>query len=138
MIDFDKIGNRIYEQRKYFRKLSQERMAEELGMYQADISNMEKAKKGSGITDLSKLDMIAEYLEIPLETLLFGREDKTMLKYHGSKMKLKKSRKKLTKGHKNALIQLTGIKEDQITPLTFECGPYMIYSTIFLTNQKLI
>ena len=66
MIDFDKIGNRIYEQRKYFRKLSQERMAEELGMYQADISNMEKAKKGSGITDLSKLDMIAEYLEIPL------------------------------------------------------------------------
>ena len=130
MIDFDKIGNRIYEQRKYFRKLSQERMAEELGMYQADISNIEKAKKGSGITDLSKLDMIAEYLEIPLETLLFGREDKTMLKYHGSKMKLRKSRKKLTKGHKNALIQLTGIKEDQIAPLTFECGPYMIYSTI--------
>lgn len=128
MIDFDKIGNRIYEQRKYFRKLSQERMAEELGMYQADISNMEKAKKGSGITDLSKLDMIAEYLEIPLETLLFGREDKTMLKYHGSKMKLKKSRKKLTKGHRKTLSQLTGNNEERIIPLTYECGPYMIYS----------
>lgn len=128
MIDFDKIGNRIYEQRKYFRKLSQERMAEELGMYQADISNIEKAKKGSGITDLSKLDMIAEYLEIPLETLLFGREDKTMLKYHGSKMKLKKSRKKLTKGHRKTLSQLTGNNEERIIPLTYECGPYMIYS----------
>lgn len=130
MVDFDKIGRRIYEQRKYFRKLSQERMAEELGMYQADISNMEKAKKGSGITDLSKLDMIAEYLEIPLETLIFGREDKAMLKYYGSKMKLKVSRKKITKGHKNALMQLTGRKEDKIMPLTFECGPYMIYSML--------
>lgn len=135
MIDFDKIGNRIYEQRKYFRKLSQERMAEELGMYQADISNMEKAKKGSGITDLSKLDMIAEYLEIPLETLLFGREDKTMLKYHGSKMKLRKSRKKLTKGHKNALMQLTGLKEEQVTPVAYECGPYMLYT--MLENQSI-
>lgn len=46
MVDFDKIGRHIYEQRKYFRKLSQERKAEELGMYQADISNMEKVKKG--------------------------------------------------------------------------------------------
>ena len=136
MIDFDKIGKRIYEQRKYFRKLSQERMAEELGMYQADISNMEKAKKGSGITDLSKLDMIAEYLEIPLETLLFGREDKTMLKYHGSKMKLKKSRKKLTKGHRNALIQLTGLKEEQVTPVAYECGPYMLYT--MLENQHML
>ena len=130
MVDFDKIGRRIYEQRKYFRKLSQERMAEELGMYQADISNMEKAKKGSGITDLTKLDMIADYLDIPLETLLFGREDKAMLKYYGKKMKLKKSRKKLIKGHRQTLLQLTGLKEDQIEPSAYECGPYMLYSML--------
>lgn len=136
MIDFDKIGKRIYEQRKYFRKLSQERMAEELGMYQADISNMEKAKKGSGITDLSKLDLIAEYLDIPLETLLFGREDKAMLKYYGRKMKLKKSRKKLIKGHRQTLMQLTGLKEEQVVPAAYECGPYMLYT--MLENQSML
>ena len=56
-------------------------MAEDLNMYQADISNMEKAKPGSGIGDLQKLDLIAGYLNIPLETLIFGREDRNMLKY---------------------------------------------------------
>ena len=66
MIDYEKIGRRIAEERKYIHKISQEKMAEELGMYQADISNMEKAKKSSGINDLSKLDMIADYLGIPL------------------------------------------------------------------------
>ncbi len=50
MIDFDKIGKRIQEERKYLRRISQEKMAEDLGMYQADISNLEKAKSGSGIT----------------------------------------------------------------------------------------
>ena len=47
MINYEKIGQRIAEQRKYIRRLSQERLAEELGMYQADISNLEKAKKAA-------------------------------------------------------------------------------------------
>ena len=81
MIDLDIIGRRIKEQRKYFLKISQEHMAEDLNMYQADISNMEKAKPGSGIGDLQKLDLIAGYLNIPLETLIIGREDRNMLKY---------------------------------------------------------
>ena len=51
MIDFTKIGKRILEERKYLRRISQEKMAEDLGMYQADISNLEKAKNGSGITN---------------------------------------------------------------------------------------
>ena len=46
MIDIEKIGKRIAEERKYIHKISQEKMAEDLGMYQSDISNMEKAKKG--------------------------------------------------------------------------------------------
>ena len=54
MIDLNKIGKRIQEERKYLRRISQEKMAEDLGMYQADISNMEKANSGSGITDLVK------------------------------------------------------------------------------------
>ena len=53
MIDFEKIGKRIHEERKFIRKISQEKMAEDLDMYQADISNLEKAKKSSDITDKS-------------------------------------------------------------------------------------
>ena len=126
MVDFEKIGRRIAEERKYIHKISQERMAEDLGMYQADISNMEKAKKSSGINDLSKLDMIAEYLGLPLETLLFGREDKNMLKYEGSKMTLKPSSKKLTKSQKMMLDKIAGHDTDEMPILKFECGPYML------------
>ena len=50
MIDFEKIGTRIAEERKFVKRVSQRKMAEDLNMYQADISNLEKAKNGSGIT----------------------------------------------------------------------------------------
>ena len=86
MIDFDKIGKRILEERKYLHRISQEKMALDLGMYQADISNLEKAKKGSGISDLYKLDLIADYFDIPLESQIFGRRQDKMEKYYGTKM----------------------------------------------------
>ena len=89
MIDLEKIGKRILEERKYLHRISQEKMAEDLGMYQADISNLEKAKSGSGITDIVKLDMIADYFGIPLETLLFGRRNDHMEKYYGIRMRRK-------------------------------------------------
>ena len=54
------------------KRVSQERMAEDLGMYQADISNLERAIGGSGITDLFKLDLIADYFGITLVELLNG------------------------------------------------------------------
>ena len=131
MINFNKIGNRIKEVRKYIMKISQEKMAEDLGMYQADISNMEKAKSGSGITDLAKLDLIADYFNIPLATLLFGQEDKNMLKYHGDQMKLKHSKKKMLKSHKKVLWRLMGLSEDATpTFYTYECGPYVLYTAI--------
>ena len=38
------IGKRIQEQRKYIKRVSQEKMADDLFMYQADISNLEKGK----------------------------------------------------------------------------------------------
>ena len=132
MVDYDKIGKRIQEERKHILKLSQERMAEELGMYQADISNLEKAKNGSGITDLSKLDLIAEYLGMPLETLIFGQEGKNMPVYHGDSMKLKKTKKKTKKAHAELLLRLMGApKEADIAslgnPPMYTCGPYEIY-----------
>ena len=131
MIDFNKIGNRIKEERKYILKISQEKMAEDLGMYQADISNMEKAKSGSGITDLAKLDLISDYFNIPLATLLFGQEDKNMLRYHGDQMKLKQSKKKMLKSHKKILWGLMGVP-DEATPdfYTYECGPYTLYTAV--------
>ena len=133
MIDFEKIGKRILEERKYIRRISQEKMAEELGMYQADISNLEKAKNGSGITDLSKLDLIADYFDMPLETLLFGRRQDQMEKYYGSKMQLTESTKKRTQKHDSILKKLMGITNHEKADAaldklkTLECGPYMIY-----------
>ena len=133
MIDFEKIGKRILEERKYLHRISQEKMAEDLGMYQADISNLEKAKNGSGITDLAKLDMIADYFDMPLETLLFGRRQDKMEKYYGNRMRLKESKKKMTKRHESILRKLMGLSQDVGVKTamdavdSFECGPYMIY-----------
>lgn len=47
-------------------------MAEDLQMYQPDLSALENNKPGCGIWDLAKLEMIAGYLNIPLRYLLFG------------------------------------------------------------------
>ena len=133
MIDFDQIGKRILEERKYLRRISQEKMAEDLGMYQADISNLEKAKKGSGINDLSKLDLIADYFDMPLETLLFGRRHDQMEKYQGAKMQLKECKKKPTAKHLTLLRNLLGKTADEIkdvmehNAIIYECGPYMVY-----------
>ena len=133
MVDFEKIGKRIQEERKYLYRVSQEKMAEDLGLYQADISNLEKAKKGSGITDLSRLDMIADYFDMPLETLIFGRRQGQMEKYYGTRMQLKESTKKRSKKHEAILRSLMGIydeKESQealAAVLSLECGPYMVY-----------
>ena len=127
MVDYEKIGRRITEQRKHLRKISQEKMAEDLGMYQADISNLEKAKRGSGITDLYKLDLIADYFEIPLETLLFGKGNQVMEKYYGDKMQIKVSKKKVPKEHQDILTKLVGVDTSELPVDAFECGPYKLY-----------
>lgn len=75
MINYEKIGAKIRYARKFIKNVSQETMAFELNMHQADISNLEKAKRGSGITDLSRLEQITEYLGISLESLLFDHSD---------------------------------------------------------------
>ena len=133
MIDFEKIGKRILEERKYLHRISQEKMALDLGMYQADISNLEKAKKGSGISDLYKLDLIADYFDIPLESLIFGRRQDKMEKYYGTKMQIKPFSGKLSAKHRALLRSLMGAgpDEDAETNLdnigAYKCGPYMVY-----------
>lgn len=47
-------------------------MAEDLQMYQPDLSALENNKPGCSIRDLAKLEMIAGYLNVPLGYLLFG------------------------------------------------------------------
>lgn len=69
MVIAEEIGKRIRTLRKQ-KKVSQEQMAMDLGMYQADISNLERAVGGSGINDLFKLSAIADYFHIPLFALL--------------------------------------------------------------------
>ena len=133
MIDFEKIGKRILEERKYLHRISQEKMALDLGMYQADISNLEKAKKGSGISDLYKLDLIADYFDIPLESLIFGRRQDKMEKYFGVKMQIKPFSGKLSAKHRALLRSLTGSGADENAEKdpenigAYKCGPYMIY-----------
>ena len=75
MLDYDMIAARIREQRKNVRKVSQTKMAEDLGLYQPDLSALENNKPGCGIHDLAKLEMIADYLHITMPYLLFGDED---------------------------------------------------------------
>lgn len=127
MIDFDKIGERIKEQRKCILKVSQEKMAEELNMYQADISNLEKAKSGSGINDLEKLDRIADFLKVSPEYLIFG-SNRSMAKYNGNKMKLKRSKSKISKTRLDILQDRIGSEADisKVRSITYECGDYLI------------
>lgn len=75
MLDYDVIASRIREQRKYIRRISQRQMAEDLNMYQPDLSELENNKPGCGIRDLAKLELIASYLNISLSYLLFGDGD---------------------------------------------------------------
>lgn len=76
MIDYDIIASRIREARKLKKKVSQKKMAEDLQMYQPDLSALENNKPGCGIRDLAKLEMIAGYLDISLRYLLFGEGEK--------------------------------------------------------------
>lgn len=75
MLDYDVIASRIREQRKYVKKISQRKMANDLNMYQPDLSALENNKPGCGIRDLGKLEVIATYLGISLRDLLFGHEE---------------------------------------------------------------
>ena len=127
MIDYEQIGRRISEQRKHIRRVTQETMAADLGMYQADISNLEKAKKGSGIHDLDKLEMIAEYLGLPVEELIFGSRGTQRPKYPGKAMELRRSEEAVPVAHRRILARLTGQEEQAVRSQMLVCGPYTVH-----------
>lgn len=74
MISAEEIGKRIKMLRKQ-KHVSQEKMAEDLFMYQADVSNLEHGKSGSGIDSLQKLNLIADYFDVPFIWLLTGADE---------------------------------------------------------------
>lgn len=72
MIDTKQIAVRVKHQRKEVLHISQEKMAEDLGMYQCDISKLETGSKCRAIHDLITLGLIAEYLKVSPQYLIFG------------------------------------------------------------------
>ena len=116
MIDVKRIGRRIAEERKLVRHLSQEQMVEamygRLGVHwsQPDLSNIERAC--SAVWDLSKLDKLADFFEIPLQNLLFGSGmEERMAHYYGRRMEIRNlSREKPVKAHVRLMNAATGAK----------------------------
>ena len=117
------IGKRIQEQRKYIKHVSQERMADDLCMYQADISNLEKGKKGSGIMDLEKLIRLSEYLSVSLEFLIFGMKN-NMTQYYKKKSSVEEV--EANSNQITLLANLTGRKSTDVKPIAFQSGPFTV------------
>ena len=137
MIDVKRIGRRIAEERKLVRHLSQEQMVEamygKLGVHwsQPDLSNIERACPA--VWDLSKLDKIADFFEIPLQNLLFGSGmEERMAHYYGRRMEIRDlSREKPVKAHVRLMNAATGAKtfcENSIPH--YGWGPYRVYALI--------
>lgn len=78
-IDYREIGKRLKEERRILGK-SQEQVSEDLNLGDGNsvISRIERAEKASGITNLDKLLVFADYYQISLPYLLFGKELETM------------------------------------------------------------
>ncbi len=123
-MNYQEIGNRIHEQRKYIKRVSQEKMADDLFMYQADISNLEKGKKGSGIADLDKLGLLADYLGVSLDYLLFGTKEK-MTPYFKKKTTIEKGN--LSKERKMELARLSGRNPKDVKAAVYQAGDYSVY-----------
>lgn len=129
MLDYQAIAARIREERKFSKNVSQEVMAAELGMYQADVSNLERARKGSGISDLNRLNLLARYFGIPLEELIFGRKDKdAMLKYEKNPARLKAISRKapLTEAEAATLSRIFKTDPSELSVCGYEYGPYRL------------
>ena len=130
-INYVKIGKRIAEERKHFRKVSQEKMAEDIGMYQADISNLERAKDGSGIYDLKKLELVADYFGISIESLLFGTTEEAHMVSYGHDLELKEysAAKIKTPGQEKMLCKLIGSDVRKVQGwFAYEYGPLICYA----------
>lgn len=74
MIDYKEIGKNLKDLRIKM-NMTQEEMADYIGITQPEISNLENGKSGSGIDNLSKLDYIGECCDSNLKELLFGSRE---------------------------------------------------------------
>lgn len=135
MVDYEAIGKRIAEQRKCIWKKSQTLMADEISMHQADISNLENAKNGSGISDLHKLELIADYFSISLQYLIFGSDPNERLgRYYGRVGDIKHL-EKARKEHIAILRRIVGSDFNESAIVSYKCGAYCVY---FLFSQQIM
>lgn len=105
-------------------------MAAELGMYQADISNLERARKGSGIADLRRLSRLAEYFGMTPQALIFGSgEESAAVAYDPDVEPLRflSGRKDVSDAHIKTLERIFGRHPDTLSLRCAECGPYRTY-----------
>ena len=129
-IDYERVGRRIAEHRRYIKKLSQNAMAQDLLMHQSDISDLERARPGSGINNLDKLKLIADYLGISMQTLLFGSDhDPKFPAYTGDKTKitLLDPQKKGNQKHYPLLAKTVGTELKHIQPVIYRYENCLIY-----------
>lgn len=138
MIDFASIARRIKEERRMNKRVSQEVMAADLGIYQADVSNLERANKGSGINDLYRLDKIAGYFGIPTQQLIFGMSEKdAMMKYTSTPEKLTRLEYKTEIPESNAVFLGNAFKAN-FKKMVLDAFRYGPYSTYFVTVMNQI
>lgn len=130
MIDYKAVAMRIREERRLNKRVSQEEMAAALGIYQADVSNLERARKGSGISDLNRLGRIADYFGIPLEQLLFGnREKEGLVRYERKPRKLRflSGAKDFSETETKILTRIFGADPAQLPLRSMQYGPYRTF-----------
>lgn len=129
VIKYEEIGKRIYEERKYLYRISHKKMAEDLGMDHAEIRRFEEAESGSGIADTDKLDLIAEYFEIPLERLMFGQK-KEIPGYPDDAAKIVNIGriKDIDQTHMEKLAMVTRADPKESDIMACVCGPYHLYA----------
>ena len=73
MTEYNKIGDKI-KQIRTEKRLTQEQLAQKVGAEQCSISNIERAKKGSGVDNLNKLAEIGTCLEIEVQLDIDGEK----------------------------------------------------------------
>lgn len=66
--DYEQLGNRIRKLRKN-KKITQEKMAEQIGLTSAQIYNIESAKSRPSVESLINM---SDVLKVPVDELLFG------------------------------------------------------------------
>ena len=134
MIDTKAIAKRIRDGRKHRLRLTQEDLGIELGIKQSAVSDLENAKKGSGINDLHRLMLLARTLEMDLPYLVFGIGDDG-LPHFGEEATLAPVHfRRLTKAHRKLLLAVS--QSDNLKATLMGAYEYATYRAYVLVGNE--